>query len=49
MPAMRVQPLAWEDAVEKEMITQLQYSCLGSPVDRGTWPATAHEVTKSQT
>ena len=26
MPVMRVQPLAWEGAVEKEMITQLQYS-----------------------
>ena len=25
----------------------LQYSCLGSPVDRGVWPSTVHEVTKS--
>ena len=24
----------------------LQYSCLGSPVDRGAWWATVHEVTK---
>ena len=27
----------------------LQYSCLGNPMDRGTWWATAHGVTKSQT
>ena len=24
----------------------LYYSCLGNPVDRGTWWATVHEVTK---
>ena len=22
----------------------LQYSCLGNPMDRGTWPATVHGV-----
>ena len=27
----------------------LQYSCLGNPMDRGTWWATVHGVTKSQT
>ena len=27
----------------------LQYSCLGNPVDRGAWQATAHRVAKSQT
>ena len=27
----------------------LQYSCLGSPMDRGPWQATIHGVTKSQT
>ena len=26
-----------------------QYSCLGNPMDRRTWQATAHEVTKSWT
>ena len=26
----------------------LQYSCLENPMDRGTWWATAHGVTKSQ-
>ena len=25
----------------------LQYSCLGNPMDREAWWATAHEVTKS--
>ena len=29
--------------------TPLQYSCLGNPIDRGAWQATAHGVAKSQT
>ena len=28
---------------------RLQYSCLKNPKDRGTWRATVHGVTKSQT
>ena len=27
----------------------LQYSCLGNPMDRGSWHATVHGVAKSQT
>ena len=27
----------------------LQYSCLGNPIDRGTWQATVHGVMKTQT
>ena len=27
----------------------LQYSCLGTPMDRGAWQAAVHRVTKSQT
>ena len=27
----------------------LQYSCLGNPMDRGTWQATVHGVSKSRT
>ena len=27
----------------------LQYSCLENPMGRGTWQATVHGVTKSQT
>ena len=26
---------------------QLQYSCLGNPMDRGTWRATVHRVAES--
>ena len=29
--------------------TLLQYSCLGNPIDRGTWWATVHGVANSQT
>ena len=29
--------------------TQLQYSCLKNPMDRGTWWAAVHGVAKSQT
>ena len=28
------------------MATHPQYSCLGNPMDRGTWQATVHEVEK---
>ena len=27
----------------------LQYSCLGNPMDRGTWQAIVHGIAKSQT
>ena len=27
----------------------LQYSCLGSPIDRGSWQAAGHGATKNQT
>ena len=30
-------------------VNPLQYSCLGNPMDRGTWRATIHGITKSQT
>ena len=46
-PAMRVRSLGWEDPLEEGMATSLQYSCLGNPMDRGTWKATVHGVTKS--
>ena len=29
--------------------TPLQYSCLGNPMDRGAWRATAHGIAKSRT
>ena len=33
----------------KENGNPLQYSCLGDPMDRGTWWAIVHGVAKSQT
>ena len=43
-----VQFLVREDAMEKEMATHFQYSCLENPTDRGAWHATVHGG-KSQT
>ena len=43
LPAMQktwVQFLGWEDPLEKEMATPLQYSCLENSMDRGAWLAT---------
>ena len=48
MPEKWVQSLGWEDPLEKE-IAQLQYYCLGNPMDREAWWAAIHGVTKSQT
>ena len=33
----------------KGSVYPLQYSCLENPMDRGTWQATVHAVSKSQT
>ena len=41
-----VQSLGQEDPLEKEMTTQLQYPCLGNPMDRGAWWAAVHGVAK---
>ena len=38
--------LGWEDSLEKEIGNPLQYSCLENPMDRGTWQATVHGVTR---
>ena len=38
LPAMwdtQVQSLGWEDSLEKELATPLQYFCLENPLDRG--------------
>ena len=46
LPAMQetqVQPLGWEDPLEKGMAT-LQYSCLEN--SRGAWWATQHGIAK---
>ena len=47
LPTMQetwVQILGQEDPLEKEMANPLQYSCLESPLDRGAWRATVHEL-----
>ena len=41
---MWVQSLGWEDPLEKEMATPLQYSCLENSMDRAAWRATVHGV-----
>ena len=38
--------LGWEDPLEKGMTT---HSCLGNPMDRGTWQAIVHGVIRSWT
>ena len=46
MQEMRVQSLGWEDPLEKEMASPLQYSCLGNLMIRGAWQATVHGVAR---
>ena len=45
MQETQVWSLGGEDLLEKEMPI-VQYSCLGNPIDRGAWQATAHGVAK---
>ena len=35
----QIQFLGWEDHLEKEMATQIPYSCLENTMDRGAWQA----------
>ena len=35
-----------EDPLEEEHGNPLQYACLGNPMDRGSWWAIIHEVTR---
>ena len=39
----------WGKTPEEGNESPLQGSCLGNPMDRGTWCAAVHEVTKSWT
>ena len=39
----------WEISAGEGKGNPLWYSCLENPMDRGTWWATVHGVTKSQT
>ena len=45
---MQVQSLGQEDPLEEGMANPLQYSCLGSSMDREAWRAAVHGVTKSR-
>ena len=47
MPETGVQFLGQEDPLEKG--SPLHCSCLETPIDRGAWRATVHEITKSWT
>ena len=39
-----VQSLGWSDSLGGRNGNPLQYSCLGNPMDRGAWWASAHRV-----
>ena len=44
-----VQPLGWEDPLEKEMATYSNILAWKNPRDRGTlWATVVHGITKSQ-
>ena len=45
----RVQPLGWEDPLEKETATRSSILAWRIPMDRGAWWATVHGVAKSGT
>ena len=45
---MQVRSLGQEDLLEKEMATQLQYSCLENSMGRGAWHDTIHGATESR-
>ena len=49
MQEMWVRSLGWQRSPGKENGNPLQYSCLGNPMDRGTWWATIPRVSQSQT
>ena len=52
LPAMQeaqVRSLGWEDPLEEGMATHSSILAWRIPMDRGTWWATVHRVTKSQT
>ena len=52
LPAMWetwVQSLGWEDPLEEDMATHSSILSWRTPMDRGAWQATVHQVAKSQT
>ena len=49
MQETQLQSLGQEDLLEKEMATHSSTLAWKNPMDRGSWQATVHAVTKSQT
>ena len=52
LPAMQetwVRSLGWEDPLEEGVATHSNILAWRLPMDRGTWRATVHGVTKNQT
>ena len=45
----QVQSLGWEDSLEEGMATDSSILAWRVPVDRGSWQATVHRITKNQT
>ena len=44
---IQVQSLSQEDPLIEGNGNPFQYSCLGNPMDRGTWQAAVHGITES--
>ena len=44
-----VQSLGWEDPLEEDMTTHSSILSWRTPMDRGAWQATVHQVAESQT
>ena len=49
MQEMWVRSLGWEDPLKEVMKTHFSILAWRIPMDRGTWQATVHRVTKSRT
>ena len=52
LPAVQktqVQPVGWEDPLEKGMAAHSSILALRIPIDRGAWWAAVHEITKCWT
>ena len=46
MQETQLRSLGWEDPLEEETQSTLQYPCLGNPMDRGAWRATVCRAAK---
>ena len=46
---MWVRSLDWEDPLEEEIATSIQYSCLENSMDRGAWWNMVHRIAELDT